>query len=65
MNYIGLAAFVLLTFSIWAINSTVQAETPLRAKLLWTLAITMLPGLGLLLWLFFGPKNATFLPHDG
>lgn len=53
---IGLIIFVA---DIWAIARTWTSTASTGAKVGWTLAIVFLPVIGLLLWLFLGPRNAT------
>jgi len=42
---------------IWAIVQTIQAPVTGGNKILWVLIIFILPGFGLILWLFLGPRQ--------
>jgi hypothetical protein len=51
---IGLIIFVL---DIWAIYKVVTSGATTLAKVGWTLAIVILPVIGLIIWYFAGPKG--------
>ena len=52
---IGLIIFIA---DIWAIVKTFQARGPSAgAKLLWILLIFFLPVIGLIIWIFVGPRG--------
>jgi hypothetical protein len=52
---IGLIIFIA---DIWAIFNTVQARGPSAgAKILWIFLILILPVLGLIIWIFAGPRG--------
>jgi len=53
----GLIGLLILVGDIWAIVNTVQSRVSNGAKVLWILVILLLPLLGLLVWLFFGPRG--------
>jgi hypothetical protein len=53
----GLFGLLLLIVDIWAIVKTVQSGASTGAKVLWIVLILVLPLLGLILWLIFGPKG--------
>ena len=53
----GLFGLLLLIADIWAIVKTVQSGASTGAKVLWIVVILLLPLLGLILWLIFGPKG--------
>lgn len=50
---IGIAIFIA---DIWAIVQTLQSPVDAGHKILWFLIIFILPVLGLLLWMFLGPR---------
>ncbi len=52
----GLFGLILLVLVVWAIVKTVQSDAGTGAKVFWVVLILLLPLLGLLLWLFLGPK---------
>ena len=47
-----------LIVSIWAIISIIQSNESTGSKVLWTLLILFFPLIGLLIWLFAGPRKA-------
>jgi hypothetical protein len=53
----GLFWLVVFAIDIWVIVQIVQSPSVTGKKLLWVLIILLLPLVGLLLWLFFGPKR--------
>ena len=53
----GLFGLLLLIACIWAIVKTVQSRASTGAKVLWIVLILILPLLGFLIWLIFGPKG--------
>ena len=52
----GLLGLIILVFDIWAIVKTFESGASTGAKVVWIVAILILPILGLILWLVFGPK---------
>jgi hypothetical protein len=53
----GLFGLLLLIADIWAIVKTVQSGASTGAKVIWIVLILILPLLGFLIWLLFGPKG--------
>jgi len=53
----GVLGLLLLIADVWAIVRTVQSTAGTGSKVLWIVLILLLPLLGLLLWLVFGPKD--------
>jgi len=53
----GLFGLIILILDIYAIVKTVQSNATTGVKVAWILVILLLPLLGLLLWLFLGPKG--------
>ncbi|MFT6624398.1 MAG: hypothetical protein ACJAZI_000460 [Cycloclasticus sp.] len=53
----GLLGLIILIFDIWAIVKTIDGGGTTESKVLWILLILLLPVLGLILWLLFGPKR--------
>lgn len=51
---LGVIIFVL---DIWAIFNIIQSKESGVAKLIWCLAILLLPVLGLIVWFFAGPRR--------
>ncbi len=52
----GLLGLVILILDVWAIVRTLQSGADTGAKVLWVVIILLLPVLGLVLWLLFGPR---------
>ncbi|MFM9861411.1 PLDc N-terminal domain-containing protein [Pseudoxanthobacter sp. M-2] len=52
----GLLGLIILAFDIYAIIKIINSGASTMAKVIWVLVILVLPVLGLLLWLLFGPK---------
>lgn len=55
----GIGGLILLVLDIWAIVKTLESGAPTTNKVLWVLLIILLPVLGLILWLVFGPRKPT------
>ncbi len=55
-NFTGIGGLILLALDIWAIISVIGSNAPTLNKVLWTLAILLLPLLGFIVWLFAGPR---------
>ncbi len=53
----GLFGLIVLAIDIWAIVKTIESGASTGSKVLWVLVILVLPILGLLLWLIFGPRG--------
>jgi hypothetical protein len=58
-GYNGLWGVLLLAGDIWAIINILQSRVSNEKKLIWTIAVVLLPVLGLLLWFFLGPRDRT------
>lgn len=54
----GLLGLLILIVDVWAIVKTVQSGAETGAKVLWIVLILLLPILGVILWLLFGPRTA-------
>ena len=53
----GLFGLIILILDVYAIVKTVQSNATTGVKVAWIVVILLLPVLGLLLWLFLGPKG--------
>lgn len=53
----GLLGLILLVLDVWAIIKTIQSPAGTGTKVLWVVLILVLPVLGLILWLIFGPRR--------
>lgn len=54
----GLIGLLVLIADIWAIVNVVQSGASTGAKVVWVLFILILPVLGFLAWLLFGPRGS-------
>lgn len=52
----GFLGFVLLICVIYAIIKTIQSRASTGTKVIWVVVLLLLPFLGFILWLIFGPK---------
>jgi hypothetical protein len=57
VGYNGLWGLVVLAGDIWAVINIVQSSASNEKKLIWILAVLLLPLLGLILWYFLGPRD--------
>ena len=59
MNYgfNSLLGVLILIGDIWAIINIFQSSVSNEKKLIWIIAVVLLPLLGLILWYFLGPRN--------
>lgn len=53
----GFFGLLLLILDVYAIVKTVQSGAGTGAKVIWIVVIIVLPLIGFLLWLIFGPKG--------
>jgi hypothetical protein len=53
-GFLGLVLFALV---VYAIVKTLQSRASTGAKVLWIVIVLLLPFLGFLAWLLFGPKG--------
>jgi hypothetical protein len=56
-GYGGIGGVLILAGDIWAIINIFQSSVSNEKKLIWILAVVLLPLLGLILWFFLGPRN--------
>lgn len=54
----GILGLIILILDIWAILNVFQSSAATGAKVFWTILILILPVLGLIIWLFAGPRSA-------
>ena len=57
-GYHSLWGVLILVGDIWAIMNIFQSSASNEKKLLWTVAVVLLPVLGLILWYFLGPRGS-------
>lgn len=53
----GLLGLIWLIIVIWAIVKTAQARVGVLVRVLWILILILLPVVGLIIWIFLGPKG--------
>ena len=53
----GILGLIILIADIWAIVKTFESPSSSGAKVFWILLILILPLLGLIIWLFAGPRS--------
>jgi len=54
----GLLGLILLALNIWAGLNIVLSASPMLTKVLWIVGIIIVPVIGFIAWLFFGPRKA-------
>ena len=57
IGYNSLLGLLILAADIWAIINIFQSSVSNEKKLIWTIAVVLLPVLGLVLWFFLGPRD--------
>jgi len=57
VGYHSLWGVLILAGDIWAIINILQSSASNEKKLIWTIAVVLLPVLGLILWYFLGPRD--------
>ena len=50
---------LILVGDVWAIINILQSSVSNEKKLIWAIAVVLLPLLGLILWFFLGPRGRT------
>jgi len=56
-GYNGLWGVLVLAGDIWAIINIFQSSVSSEKKLIWIIAVLLLPLVGLILWYFLGPRE--------
>ena len=56
-GYNSILGLVILAGDIWAIINILQRSASNEKKLIWIVAVVLLPVLGLILWFFLGPRD--------
>lgn len=57
IGYNGLLGLLVLIGDVWAIINIFQSSVSNEKKLIWIVAVVLLPVLGLILWYFLGPRG--------
>lgn len=53
----GLFGLIILILNVWALVKVFQSDATTGTRVLWIVLIVILPVLGFILWLLFGPKG--------
>jgi len=53
----GLLGLIILIADVWAIINVLGSAASTGSKVVWIVVILLLPILGLILWLFLGPRK--------
>ncbi|MFK7869450.1 MAG: PLDc N-terminal domain-containing protein [Roseobacter sp.] len=53
----SVGGFILLVLNIWAIVSIVGSGAGTGGKVIWVLLVLIMPVVGFILWLLFGPRG--------
>lgn len=56
-EYGGILGLIILIADVWAIVNIMGSGASTGSKVLWTVIILVLPILGLIIWLFAGPRS--------
>lgn len=56
----GILGLIILIACVWAIIQTVQSDASNGSKVFWVVLILLLPVIGLIIWLFAGPRSAGY-----
>jgi hypothetical protein len=56
-GYGGILGLLILIGDVWAMINILQSSASNEKKLIWIVAVVLLPVLGLLLWFFLGPRD--------
>jgi hypothetical protein len=57
-NFTGIGGLILLALDIWAIISIFGSNAGTGSKVIWVLVVLILPLVGFIAWLLFGPRAA-------
>lgn len=56
LEFGGLLGLLILVLDVWAIIKILQSRASIAVMVLWIVLILVLPLIGFLLWLVFGPR---------
>ena len=57
LEYGGIIGMLVLIADVWAIINVMGSGASTGSKVIWTVLILVLPVLGLIIWLFAGPRS--------
>ncbi|MDY6821282.1 MAG: PLDc N-terminal domain-containing protein [Deferribacterota bacterium] len=52
----GFIGFIILILDIWAIVNVIKSKSSVNMTVFWIILILILPLIGLILWLIYGPR---------
>lgn len=55
----GIWGLIILALDVWAIISVIGSAAGTGTKVLWTLLVLLLPVIGFIIWLIFGPRSGS------
>jgi succinate dehydrogenase/fumarate reductase cytochrome b subunit len=58
VGFHGIWGLLILAGDVWAILNISQSTVSNEKKLIWIIAVILLPLLGLALWYFMGPRSS-------
>ena len=58
VGFNGIWGLLVLAADVWAIINVAQSAVSNEKKLIWIIAIILLPLLGVILWHFLGPRGS-------
>ena len=58
VGFNGIWGLLVLAADVWAIINVAQSAVSNEKKLIWIIAIILLPLLGVILWYFLGPRGS-------
>jgi succinate dehydrogenase/fumarate reductase cytochrome b subunit len=58
VGFHGIWGLLILAADVWAIINIAQSAASSEKKLIWIIAVVLLPVLGLVLWYFLGPRGS-------
>lgn len=50
------AGIMLLLADLWAVVRTLRSDAETQSKVMWVAIVLLLPIVGMVLWIFFGPS---------
>ena len=57
VGFHGIWGLLILAGDVWAVLNISQSTVSNEKKLIWIIAVVLLPLLGLILWYFLGPRG--------
>ncbi len=50
------AGILIFLADVWAVTRTVRSTAPRKSKILWVSLVLLLPFVGMVMWIIFGPS---------